>query len=267
MTPALQQALRDVRPTAENPVVVLTGAGFSVASGIPTFRGEEGYWTVDSRVYHPQELATAAAFREIPRDVWQWYLYRKAICNQAEPNASHHALVDLEAQLGDAFLLVTQNVDGLHRRAGSSDERLCEVHGDIDLMRKTDRSATERLAIPAALATTDKHAKMSDAEWTQVADYRPHILWFDEYYEEHLYKSETAMDAAFRASLFVVVGTSGAASLPMHAAAAAAQNSALFVDINPHENPFRTFAESYRNGHALEIGALEGVATVCEALR
>jgi NAD-dependent deacetylase len=105
-----------------NHVLVLTGAGISADSGIPTFRGKEGYWTIGSKNYHPQELARLSAFRQMPDEVWSWYLYRREICNKAEPNPSHYALVELETLLtaaGRKFTLVTQNVDGLHLRAGS----------------------------------------------------------------------------------------------------------------------------------------------------
>ncbi|TNE88144.1 MAG: RNA polymerase subunit sigma [Deltaproteobacteria bacterium] len=269
MDTRLRDALTALQPSPERPVVFLTGAGFSVASGIPTFRGEEGYWTVDSKVYHPQELATKAAYRKMPRQVWQWYLYRKAICNQAEPNASHQALVALEQSLGDAFCLITQNVDGLHRRAGTSDARMCEVHGDIDLMR--DEDSGEREPIPAHLAKADKTAQLTDAEWAELWQpdgprFRPHILWFDEYYEERFHKSETAMRRAASACLFVVVGTSGAASLPIHAAAAAAEAGAVFVDVNPADNPFRDFARRYGRGFAMDTDALSGVRELCEVL-
>src|SRR6185503_4423173 len=99
-------------------VVALTGAGVSAESGIPTFRGKEGYWTIGAREYHPQELATHAAFEEMPWSVWAWYLYRRGVCMRAQPNAAHAALVRLATRLPDRFALVTQNVDGLHRRAG-----------------------------------------------------------------------------------------------------------------------------------------------------
>src|SRR3954464_8111708 len=92
------------------PVIALTGAGVSAESGIPTFRGKEGYWTVGSREYPPQELATHAAFEAMPWDVWAWYLYRRAVCRRAEPNPAHVALATLDCDL------ITQNVDGLHRR-------------------------------------------------------------------------------------------------------------------------------------------------------
>src|SRR3954471_6406712 len=116
-------------------VVVLTGAGVSAESGIPTFRGQEGYWTIGAREYHPQELATHDAFEAMPWEVWAWYLYRRSVCRRAEPNAGHRALVRLDAALPDRFALVTQNVDGLHGRAGSPDLRTFPIHGDISLMR------------------------------------------------------------------------------------------------------------------------------------
>ncbi len=98
-------------------LTVMTGAGISAESGIPTFRGPEGYWTVGSRSYHPQEMATFAMFRRRPDDVWQWYLHRATVCHQAEPNTGHIAIVALETLFGDRFTLITQNVDGLHLRA------------------------------------------------------------------------------------------------------------------------------------------------------
>ncbi|HTL34091.1 MAG TPA: Sir2 family NAD-dependent protein deacetylase, partial [Kofleriaceae bacterium] len=104
-------------------VLVLTGAGVSAESGIPTFRGKEGYWTVGAREYHPQELATHDAFERMPWEVWAWYLYRRGVCRAAEPNAAHQAIVRWDAALGARFGLITQNVDGLHRRAGSPAER------------------------------------------------------------------------------------------------------------------------------------------------
>src|SRR5580765_1561727 len=130
-------------------VVALTGAGISAESGIPTFRGKEGYWTVGSREYHAQELATQAAFREMPWEVWAWYLYRRTVCRAAAPNAAHHALVELDARLPDRFALITQNVDGLHRRAGSPDARTFPIHGDIDLMRCARDCVVDRWPIPA----------------------------------------------------------------------------------------------------------------------
>src|SRR5258707_520163 len=111
-------------------VIVLPGAGVSAESGIPTFRGKDGYWTIGTRDYHPQELATHAAFETMPWDVWAWYLYRRGVCRAAQPNAGHAAIVRWDATLGDRFALVTQNVDGLHPRAGSPPARTFAIHGD-----------------------------------------------------------------------------------------------------------------------------------------
>ncbi|MEM9195817.1 MAG: Sir2 family NAD-dependent protein deacetylase, partial [Myxococcota bacterium] len=129
------EALLEQSRTLSGKVVFLTGAGISAESGIPTFRGEEGYWRVGSQNYHPQEMATRAAFRAMPDEVWAWYLYRRSVCRAADPNAAHRAVADLDSALGDGFLLVTQNVDGLHLRAGSPLERTYQIHGNIDYMR------------------------------------------------------------------------------------------------------------------------------------
>ena len=99
MEPKLSAILE--RVSRDGRVVVLTGAGISAESGIPTFRGPEGYWTVGSKEYHPQEMATWAMFTRRPTVVWPWYLYRRAICRAADPNAAHRAVVALERQLGD----------------------------------------------------------------------------------------------------------------------------------------------------------------------
>jgi NAD-dependent deacetylase len=237
-------------------VVITTGAGISAESGIPTFRGPEGYWTVGSREYHPQEMATQAAFRKMPREVWRWYLYRKGICNAAAPNPAHFALVELEQALADRFMLVTQNVDGLHLRAGNSSARTVQVHGNTDYMRPITGDRTP-IRIPATIPKLDKHDPITDEIWAQLVSEdgrptRPHVLWFDEYYEEELYRSQTAMESAAECDLMVVVGTSGAAAIPYHMAAAL-RDGALLIDINPDENPFATHARdrARRNGTGL----------------
>ena len=229
--------------------MVLTGAGVSAESGIPTFRGPEGYWTVGSRVYQPQELATEAAFRQMPDEVWRWYLYRRAVCRAAEPNGGHHALVDLERALGERFLLVTQNVDGLHLRAGSSSRRTYQIHGNIDFMRCAGPHGRAPVRIPqevpAVLATDPfpEEARTLLTCGSCSGRTRPHVLWFDEYYDEALYRFESSLAAAARARVLITAGTAGATNLPNQMVAAALRAGALLIDVNPDDNPFGQAAE------------------------
>ena len=253
-------------------VAVLTGAGISAESGIPTFRGEEGYWTVGARAYHPQEMATLQSFRRMPDEVWRWYLYRLGVCRAAEPNPAHHAIVRLEEHYQDRFDLITQNVDGLHLRAGSSQVRTYEVHGNIELRRCTEESCSLLHPMPADLGTRSREDPLDDDQRAKLrcpscgGRTRPHVLWFDEYYDERLYRSETAMHAAALCDLLIVVGTSGAASLPIRAASAACQQGAGIIDINPQENPFAELAESHGRGAALHGSACDRVPPLVEAL-
>ena len=265
----VEALVRSVEPSAERPVVLVTGAGMSVASGIPTFRGKEGYWTVGAREYHPQEMATNAAFRQMPREVWRWYLYRRHVCNAAEPNPGHRTCARIEAALGDGFGIVTQNVDGLHVRGGC--RRVFEIHGSIDWMR--DLSTGERLPIPDGVGLPDRAAPMTDALWERLvnpssgARCRPHVLWFDESYDEENYRFDSSMDLAARASLIVVCGTSGAANAPYHAVHMAIDGGAVMVDIGPEENPFRDVARRLGDrGAFFDGGAVEGLARVAAAL-
>jgi NAD-dependent deacetylase len=107
-------------------VLVITGAGVSAESGIPTFRGKNGYW----RNLDPSKLATAQAFARDPKLVWEWYRERRQRIRKAQPNPAHQAIAKLALQAGE-FLLVTQNVDDLHRRSGLPSEKMVQIHGDI----------------------------------------------------------------------------------------------------------------------------------------
>lgn len=233
-----------------DPLVFLTGAGISAESGIPTFRGEEGYWTVGSTNFHPSELATNRSFQKMPDDVWCWYLYRRTVCGQAVPNAAHHALVRLEERLQDRFLLVTQNVDGLHRRAGNSAERIFEVHGNINQMRCWSECTLTPFPIPDALPEIMKGAQMSDVERAQLVcpqcggRARPHVLWFDECYDEERFRFDSSLQAVKRAGALITVGSSGTTNLPMQMAQLAYAHGVVLIDINPESNPFARLAQS-----------------------
>lgn len=252
--------------------IFLTGAGISAESGIPTFRGAEGYWSVGAREYHPQELATHYAFTQMPEEVWAWYLYRRAVCRAAPPNAGHLALVEAERLLGDQFLLVTQNVDGLHLRAGNSPERTYEVHGNIDYYRCAESCSNERYALGDGFLPFARGQKLSPEQQALLrcprcqAWGRPHVLWFDECYNEEDYRYDSSRAAAARAVALISVGTSGATNLPVQMGFIAAQRGAFLVDVNPEQNPFSQLAQQ-QGGRWLRESASTGLVEVVKAMQ
>ncbi|REJ73378.1 MAG: RNA polymerase subunit sigma [Acidobacteria bacterium] len=197
------------------PLLVVTGAGVSLASGIPTFRGTDpgAVWKNDV-----MEKGTYAYFRRFPVESWGWYAERFPIVRDARPNPSHHALAELERWYDTQdrdYLLVTQNVDGLHREAGS--ERLVEVHGCSRFVRcardgcsngaPTGKLPRPTEAIAAFLEAPGRDTLPRCASCGDVL--RPHVLWFDEYYGEHLdYQWDRTQQAAASAALVLFVGTS-----------------------------------------------------------
>jgi len=254
------------------PIVFLTGAGISAESGIPTFRGAEGYWRIGSTNYQPEELATHRAFTAMPEELWAWYLYRRSACRAAAPNAAHLALVTLEQTLGDRFLLVTQNVDGLHLRAGNSLERTYQIHGNIDYLRCADEHPRIR-PIPASVPvdwprsrklTSDELAALRCCDGQSMS--RPHVLWFDESYDEPLFRYESSMNAARGAAMLVVVGTSGATTLPTHVVTVAAQRGIPLVVVGVDESPFTRVADRVEHGLVLRGTATEWVPRIAAAL-
>lgn len=263
----------DHAAAAGGPVLWLTGAGISAESGIPTFRGPQGYWTVGSRNYHPQELATRAAFGRMPEDVWSWYLYRRSVCHAAEPNAGHQALAALEAEVGDRFLLITQNVDGLHLRAGNSRERTYQVHGNLDFMRCAHDCTVEAVPLPAGISMRWEQGRaLADEERRLLrcarcgGPARPHVLWFDEVYDEPHFRFESSLQAALRTPLLVVVGTTGATNLPLQVGALVARRRASMLVINPEPNPFSEMAEQSGAGVYLQGSAGRWVPPVAARL-
>jgi NAD-dependent deacetylase len=225
-------------------LLVVTGAGISSDSGIPTFRGPEGYFTVGSREYRPEELATAQAFFAHPREVWHWYLYRRSVCRRAVPNRGHAALVEAEQIMGDRFVLITQNVDGLHLRAGSSAERTLQIHGNIDFMRCARGCNQDLTPIPDEVGAFTRDTAVQDAAMALLSCptcgslARPHVLWFDEYYDEHLFRFDSSLGAAARADVVITVGSTGTTTLPHLVVDAALARRVPLIDINPDDNPF-----------------------------
>jgi NAD-dependent deacetylase len=254
-------------------VLWLTGAGISAESGIPTFRGKEGYWTVGSEHYRPEEMATMGAFREMPDEVWAWYLYRRGVCRGAEPNAAHRALVRAEHRSDGAFLLVTQNVDGLHLRAGNSLDRTYQIHGNIDFMRCLRECLDAPVPVPDGIDLAwEKGRGLTERERDLLRCpacgtlARPHVLWFDESYDEPNFRFQSSIEAARNASLVIVIGTTGATSLPMHIGTIAAQRGVPMLVVNPEPNPFSELVKRTGSGAYLEGTAGEWVPQLVDAL-
>jgi NAD-dependent deacetylase len=205
-------AIRNRRPQS---VVVFTGAGVSAESGIPTFRGSGGLW----RNFRAEDLATPAAFARDPKLVWEWYEWRRGLIREAQPNAAHRAI----ARLPDP-LVVTQNVDGLHERAGSRD--IVELHGNIFRAR----CVRERKTIQAREPFDEVPPRC-----TCGALLRPDIVWFGETLPAGAMERAGAAIAA--ADLLLVIGTSG---VVYPAAGLVALARGLSIEINPEASSIST---------------------------
>ncbi len=240
----------------EGRIIILSGAGISAESGIPTFRGPEGYWRVGSQNYKPQDIGTFAMFQQQPEEVWKWFLFRRTVCQQAKPNAGHHAVVELEQMFGDRFTLITQNVDGLHLRAGNSLDRTYLIHGSLEFVRCGAECTYNLYAFPDGIAPKDRESDLSPEELELLRCpncgelTRPHVLWFDEYYNEEYFSFVSAHEAMNDCTLFITVGTSGATNLPNQLAMKARHEGIPFFDVNPVENRFSEMAlKSVRGVH------------------
>ncbi len=220
-------------------IAVLTGAGISKASGIPTFRGKDGLW----KRYSPTELATLDAFMRNPKLVWEWYNYRRKIVKQAKPNAAHHALVTLEKHFKSNFTLITQNVDSLHRQAGS--ENVLELHGNIFENRCLncgkvyyDDTVYEDTQLPPSCRFCSGRV-------------RPNVVWFGENLNREIL--DAAMKASATCDCFLAIGTSGvvqpAASMPK----IAHDRGAFVIEINIDYSGISIYADEMLLGGAEEI--------------
>ena len=255
-----------------DPITVLTGAGISAESGIPTFRGPEGFWTVGSKEYHPQEMATFAMFKQNPDAVWVWYLYRMGMCREAAPNAGHTALTTLEGKLQDRFTLITQNVDNLHIRAGSSHDRTLQIHGNIFYTRCAAGCTTTVYPLPKGLPAKRKGDALTDGDRNLLRCpecgnwLRPHVLWFDETYDEPNYRFQSALERAARTRLLITDGTAGATTLPNHIVNLVFANGGLMIDINVADNPFARVARQADQGIFLHMASSIALAELAAAV-
>jgi NAD-dependent deacetylase len=204
-------AVRDARH-----VCVLTGAGISAESGVPTFReAQTGLWSK----YDPLDLATPEAFLRQPELVWRWYRWRRELVANAEPNAGHTALANL-AELVPRFTLVTQNVDGLHQRAGSKDP--IEFHGNLFV----DRCFAEDCVVECE---PDTEIPMCPGCGSPA---RPGVVWFGESIPEHALNESFA--AAAECDVFLSIGTSSLVYPAAGLAGIARESGAIVAEINPN---------------------------------
>ncbi len=235
-------------------LTILTGAGISAESNIPTFRGPEGYWTIGSKEYQPQEMATYRMFMQKPEEVWKWYLYRIGVCKKAQPNPGHYALVEMETLFKNRFTLITQNVDNLHLRAGNSFEKTFQIHGNVLFMRCADECTRKIFPIPKDLTHRGKNDTLTETDRQLLKcpacgnRTRPHVLWFDEIYNEHYYRYHSSLSVARETELLLVVGTSGATNLPNQVVWEVKKRNSIIIDINIEENRFSDMALSSQQG-------------------
>ncbi|MFW9944953.1 MAG: NAD-dependent deacetylase [Candidatus Sifarchaeia archaeon] len=213
-------------------LVALTGAGISKESNIPTFRGEDGLW----RKYNAMELATPSAFAKNPELVWEWYSWRQGLIAASEPNPAHVTLANWEER-GILKTLITQNVDGLHRRAGS--KTVLEVHGDLWALKCSSCTNRGRLDGPA-----DGIPFCSECG----SHLRPDVIWFGESLDRNVMANVyTELE---RADACLVIGTSAfvqpAASFPL----VVKQMGGQLIEVNVERTPLTAVADVHLPGKA-----------------
>lgn len=218
-------------------VAVLTGSGVSAESGVPTFReAQTGLWAR----YDPEQLATPEAYERDPKLVWEWYSWRRELVEGVASNPGHEALAELERHVPH-FALITQNVDGLHRRAGS--KRVVELHGNLTI----SKCSFEGVVVEPDADDTSVPPRCPGCG----AFLRPGVVWFGEALPADALAE--AYDAARGCDLFISAGTSGlvqpAASLPFEAL----RSGAVLVEVNPSETPLTRHADYALRGKAGEV--------------
>jgi len=218
-------------------VAALTGAGVSQESGLRTFRdAQDGLW----KQYKPEDLASPEAFRRDPKLVWDWYAWRREAIKGVRPNAGHYALVEMSKHFSE-FTLITQNVNGLHRFAGSP--RVIELHGNIQRVRCAD-------CYTFADEWDDDEAEVPRCPVCG-GMLRPHVVWFGEALPRS--ELEAAVEAARNSEVFFSIGTSGVVQPAASLAHAARNRGAVIIEINAEPTPLTPKADYFLQGRSGEI--------------
>ncbi len=233
-----QHLLHDARSriASARAITILTGAGISADSGVPTFRGADGLW----RNFRAEELATPEAFERAPGLVWEWYSWRRELIATKQPNDAHLAIASLESRRHD-FWLITQNVDGLHRQAGST--KLSEIHGNIWMVRCTAcGSIEENRDVPIAILPTCRRCN---------GLLRPHIVWFGEsLFPDDLTRCASALQAC---DVLLVIGTSGVVYPAAGFASIAKEAGAYVIEVNLDPTPQSDLVDIALRGRAKDV--------------
>ena len=216
-------------------IVFFTGAGISSESGIPTFRGKDGIWNK----LRPEELANFDAFIKNPKMVWEWYNHRKKIIHEAQPNAAHLTIAEMENYFKDV-IVVTQNIDNLHRRAGSN--TIFELHGNIErnFCINCKKFFNEELDFSVGIPKCDCGGLI-----------RPDVVWFGEYLLEDQFLG--GEKAAINSDVFFVVGTSAVVYPAVGLVYTAKQSGATVVEVNLEETALSSISNYSFFGKAGEI--------------
>ncbi len=219
----------------------------SAESGIRTYRGANGMWTDGGQ--DAMMKATGAFFAQQPRTSWKWHLTRRTEAREAEPNASHISIADMSRILGSRFMLITQNIDRLHHRANTPPNTMIELHGHLEGMRCTEGcSGVWSIVGELDAWTTDQELGNDYLNLLTCplcgSPARPHVLWFDEFYDEENYGFASAQRAVANASLCITAGTSGGVPIAERLAGIAARAGATLIDVNTRDNRLRHLAVS-----------------------
>jgi NAD-dependent protein deacetylase/lipoamidase len=216
-------------------VLVITGAGVSAESGIPTFRGHGGYW----RNHDPAKLATPEAFARDPKLVWEWYRERRQRIRSAKPNAAHEAIAKL-AQHAEDFLLVTQNVDDLHQRAGVPPQKMVQIHGEIFVTRCSRCDFVLRDYAQEQKQKEEQNVLPRCSKCDELM--RPGVVWFGEQLPwNELHRVENYL-AAGPCDIVIVAGTTATFGYIIDWALRATGSGGEFIEVNPEETPLSQFA-------------------------